>query len=65
MEKVSASFNLGDEIDIDEMLVSLIQMGYVRSDMVCAPGEFSISGGIIDIYPLTEQDPIRIELFDT
>ena len=30
-----------------------------------APGEFSVRGGIIDIYPLTEADPIRIELFDT
>ena len=40
-------------------------MGYVRSDMVSTPGEFSVRGGIIDVYPLTEQDPIRIELFDT
>ena len=30
-------------------------MGYVRSEMVSAPGEFSIRGGIIDIYPLTEE----------
>lgn len=32
--------------------------------MVSAPGEFSVRGGIIDIYPLTSADPIRIELFD-
>ena len=40
-------------------------MGYVRSEMVSTPGEFSIRGGIIDIYPLTVSNPIRIELFDT
>ena len=40
-------------------------MGYVRTEMVTTPGEFSVRGGIIDIYPLTEEIPIRIELFDT
>ncbi len=40
-------------------------MGYSRTEMVSAPGEFSMRGGILDIYPLTEDDPIRIELFDT
>ena len=29
-------------------------MGYERSDMVTSPGEFSVRGGIIDIYPITE-----------
>ncbi|WP_062350090.1 transcription-repair coupling factor [Bacillus kwashiorkori] len=53
-----------DQIDLPNLMQQLIQMGYVRSDMVSAPGEFSIRGGIIDIYPLTESDPIRIELFD-
>ena len=40
-------------------------MGYVRAEMVSTPGEFSVRGGIIDIYPLTESNPLRIELFDT
>ncbi|WP_338471278.1 transcription-repair coupling factor [Niallia sp. XMNu-256] len=64
-KRYQLSLKLGDEINIEEMLVQLVQMGYVRSDMVSAPGEFSVRGGIIDVYPLTEQDPIRIELFDT
>ena len=33
--------------------------------MVTAPGEFALRGGIIDIYPLYLENPIRIELFDT
>ncbi|MBS4210806.1 transcription-repair coupling factor [Bacillus sp. FJAT-50079] len=56
---------VGMEIDLNEDVSILIEMGYSRVDMVSAPGEFSVRGGIIDIYPLTEADPIRMELFDT
>ncbi|KAB7704306.1 transcription-repair coupling factor [Bacillus aerolatus] len=55
----------GEEIDLDETINQLVQMGYQRADMVYAPGEFSLRGGIIDIYPLTMDHPVRIELFDT
>ncbi|MBM4765309.1 transcription-repair coupling factor [Bacillus sp. B15-48] len=58
-------FTVGQEIDVDTILTQFVDMGYVRSDMVSAPGEFSVRGGIIDIYPLTANDPYRIELFDT
>ncbi|MCH1626933.1 transcription-repair coupling factor [Fredinandcohnia quinoae] len=57
--------SVGHEIEISHFLEQLIQMGYERVSMVSAPGECSIRGGIIDIYPLTEENPIRIELFDT
>ncbi|RLL41681.1 transcription-repair coupling factor [Oceanobacillus piezotolerans] len=57
-------FKLGEEIKIDQYLSSLVDMGYERTSMVATPGEFSIRGGIIDIYPITEENPIRIELFD-
>ncbi len=59
------SLKLGEDLEIDQMLNKLVQMGYVRSEMVSTPGEFSVRGGIIDIYPLTEENPVRIELFDT
>jgi transcription-repair coupling factor (superfamily II helicase) len=55
----------GEEVDIESLLLRLVRMGYVRAGMVSTPGEFSMRGGILDIYPLTELDPIRIELFDT
>ncbi|WP_067841270.1 transcription-repair coupling factor [Amphibacillus sediminis] len=58
------SFQVGKEINIEEYLVQLIQMGYERVEMVSSPGEFSMRGGIIDIYPITEVNPLRIELFD-
>lgn len=58
------TLKVGDEL-LEEQLMGFVQMGYSRVGMVSSPGEFSVRGGIIDIYPLTEQDPIRIELFDT
>ncbi|CAM4249127.1 transcription-repair coupling factor [Lederbergia lenta] len=58
-------FEVGKDLDMEKDMLTLVQMGYSRSDMVSAPGEFSVRGGIVDIYPLTETDPIRIELFDT
>lgn len=56
---------LGGELELDQLSQKLVDMGYVRQQMVGTTGEFSIRGGIIDIYPLTETNPIRIELFDT
>ncbi len=59
------SLQLGENIEVDKLLKTFVKMGYTRSEMVATPGEFSVRGGIIDIYPLTEANPLRIELFDT
>ncbi|MDA6151266.1 hypothetical protein OSK18_27650, partial [Escherichia coli] len=59
-QKYQLSLKIGDELT-DEQLKNFVRMGYVRSEMVSSPGEFSVRGGIIDIYPLTEADPVRIE----
>lgn len=56
--------SIGSELEIEEVSHQLIEMGYEREQMVARPGQFGIRGGIIDIYPLTEDYPIRIELFD-
>lgn len=64
-KKQQFKLTVGEDIDVEAYLLKFVEMGYVRSDMVSSPGEFSVRGGIIDIYPLTEADPIRIELFDT
>ncbi|MGX7419974.1 transcription-repair coupling factor [Carnobacterium gallinarum] len=55
----------GGELDPANMAQQLVDMGYTREHLVGKPGEFSIRGGIIDIYPLTEEHPVRVELFDT
>lgn len=43
----------------------LAEIGYVRVPMIEGPGQFSVRGGIVDLYPPTEEQPVRIELFDT
>ncbi|WP_026908538.1 transcription-repair coupling factor [Paucisalibacillus globulus] len=62
--KYQLTFSEGEEIALDSYLSSLVDMGYEHASMVTTPGEFSRRGGIIDIYPLTEAHPIRIEMFD-
>ncbi|MHA6252902.1 transcription-repair coupling factor [Oceanobacillus sp. CAU 1775] len=62
--KYQLNFTDGEEIDVDKYLLSLVEMGYEHASMVTRPGEFSQRGGIIDIYPLDEKHPVRIELFD-
>ncbi|OEF95757.1 transcription-repair coupling factor [Desulfuribacillus alkaliarsenatis] len=52
------------EIDIGELTSWLIETGYEREEKVEKPGQFSVRGGIIDIFPLTESEPCRIEMFD-
>lgn len=64
-QKFQLSLNVSDDLDLDETLNTFISMGYQRAEMVSTPGEFSLRGGIIDIYPITESNPVRIELFDT
>lgn len=51
------------EVDLEELKTSLVQLGYERVGQVEMPGQFSVRGGIIDIYPLTEENPLRIELW--
>lgn len=64
-KKQQLTLQVGEDIDVSTSLLRFVEMGYVRAEMVTSPGEFSVRGGIIDLYPLTEADPIRIELFDT
>ncbi|MHC5278651.1 transcription-repair coupling factor [Listeria kieliensis] len=64
-EKYNLRLVQGEEIEPEQLKESLVTMGYSMSGMVNTPGEFSVRGGIIDVYPITEEYPIRIELFDT
>ncbi|MCR5032567.1 MAG: transcription-repair coupling factor [Lachnospiraceae bacterium] len=50
-------------IDEHEFAKTLITMGYEKNYQVEAPGQFSIRGGIIDVFDLTEENPYRIELW--
>ncbi len=54
---------VGDDINLKGLEKDLITLGYTRNYQVEEAGQFSVRGGIIDIYPLNEDNPIRIELF--
>ena len=51
------------ELDLDAFSRELADMGYERCAQVEAAGQFSIRGGILDIFSLTEENPWRIELW--
>ncbi|MFQ6041576.1 MAG: transcription-repair coupling factor, partial [Candidatus Poribacteria bacterium] len=54
---------IGDEIDLDGILETLVHSGYRNVSMVEMKGEFARRGDILDIYPLTYDDPVRIEFW--
>src|SRR5699024_3314440 len=62
--RYALDFKEAEQINLDEYMTQLVEMGYERVDMVTTPGEFSIRGGIIDIYSAVKKYPVRIELFD-
>ena len=57
------SFKVGEDYEREFILSGLVSGGYERSDLVDRRGLFSVRGDIIDIYPLNEKEPIRLEFF--
>ena len=54
----------GDEMDPSELLKRLVALGYESVSQVDEPGQFASRGGIIDVFSLTEDTPVRIEFWD-
>lgn len=54
----------GDILHIEQSAQHLVEMGYEREEQVEGPGQFAIRGGILDIFPVQLEKPVRIELFD-
>jgi len=54
----------GEKLDVDFVIQVLVEYGFVRTDFVYEPGQFSIRGGIIDLFSFGNNLPYRIELFD-
>lgn len=55
---------VGKVQEIDSFVEQLVKIGYQRVDMVEKPGECSVRGGIVDVYPVNFSQPVRIEWFD-
>ena len=58
------TYKIGDIINLEELSQNLVRLGYERVSRIEGLGQFSIRGGIIDVYSLEYTNPIRIELFD-
>lgn len=56
---------IGMQIDLDKFISKLVLYGYERVELVEGKAQFSIRGGIIDIFAINNDQPLRIELFDT
>lgn len=56
-------FRNDSAIDLNQLKVRLVEMGYENASQVEVPGQFSIRGGILDVYALTEDNPWRVELW--
>ena len=53
----------GSDHEISELAAALVAAAYVRVDLVERRGEFAIRGGIVDVFPPTEEHPLRIDFF--
>ncbi len=56
-------FDKRSSIDEDALSARLVEMGYEKTWQVETPGQFSIRGGIVDVFDMTEENPCRIELW--
>ncbi len=55
---------INEEYSFTELISNFVKMGYQRVDLVVDHGEMSVRGGIIDIYPVNQTTPLRLEFFD-
>ncbi len=63
MKKRILSLAVGDTVDFEALKKKMVLLGYDREEQIEGPGQFAVRGGILDVYPLTEEVPIRIELW--
>lgn len=53
----------GDTVDLEELVAQFVRMGYEKEYQVDNIGQFALRGGILDVFPLTDENPVRIELW--
>jgi len=53
----------GDSVALDELVQSLVDIGYSRVDLVEKRGDIAVRGGILDVFPPTEEHPLRLEFW--
>src|SRR5262245_30506100 len=53
----------GDSADLEDVVRRLTDIAYARTDLVTKRGEFAVRGGILDVFPPTEEHPLRVEFW--
>lgn len=64
LRELTFTIGMDSVIETDAIRRRLMKIGYEPAGQVELPGQFAVRGGILDIYPLTEEYPVRIELWD-
>ena len=64
LESQKINIAKGEDLDVDTIIEFLVDYGFERTDFVYEPGQFSIRGGIVDIFSFGNEWPYRVELFD-
>jgi transcription-repair coupling factor (superfamily II helicase) len=54
---------VGDQVELEELLAMFTRSGYGRTDTVREAGEYAVRGGIIDVYPTGFEEPVRLDFF--
>ncbi len=60
----SLEFLVGQKVNLDETVNTLVAFGYTRATKVFKEGEFALRGGILDIYPANFEIPVRVDIDD-
>ena len=60
----SFTLRVGELLDLDECAAELVGAGYERVDQVEERGQFAMRGGLLDVYPATEERAVRVDMFD-
>ncbi|MEM5566597.1 transcription-repair coupling factor [Psychroserpens sp. AS72] len=63
LEKNTLKISVGDELSLDFVNEVLFEYKFKRVDFVTEPGEFSVRGGIVDVFSFSHDEPYRIEFF--
>ncbi len=62
-QAAAMEIKLGEEYSPEELRKSLVYMGYEHEELVESPGQFSVRGGILDVFPPDSDSPYRVEFF--
>ena len=64
LKKQTLSLKINDEFEISDLEELLLSLNFKKVDFVIGPGQYSIRGGILDVFSFADEHPFRIEFFD-